>query len=564
MAADYWDQRLIDAGLMAAPPVAPPPPTPNGNGNGHSSDPGDARRYGLVALRREADALTCCPEGQRNDTLNRAAFNLAGLVDAGALSEEEVDDTLTGAARAAGLDDTEIRATLASGRRGSKAKVGARTIPAPTTPTAAVVLAARTDAPNAPDVAPTFDVAALERGFWDTRASLTSIRDAALARMTAPWAVLAHCAARALTLTSPRVTLPPIIGGPGSLNWFAAITAISGGGKGAASAAARVLVPLGGVPIRNLGSGEGMITAYQVKADDDWPGGLRESVMFLGDEIDTIAALGARTGSTTMAVLRSGFSGETLGFSYATKGRDIHLDAGTYRMTLVLSVQPRRAGALLDDHRGGTPQRFMWFPGMDRRVTATAAVAYDGARLPLPDHFEMARGREIVVPNIARDTIVANRVKAMHGDADVLDGHALFCREKFAYALALLDGRMSMSAEDWELSGIATAVSDRTRAYVLGQMSDAAAEDASERGRLMGISSMASDEEKARVARERHGRVARWVLDKLGDAGDAGLAKRDLLHGMAGRDRAWLDAVLVNLVDSEFAVRDEAGRWRKR
>ena len=69
------------------------------------------------------------------------------------------------------------------------------------------------------------------------------IHNAALARMCSPWALLANCTARALALVRPHATLPPLIGGPGSLNWFAAIAAPSGGGKGAAGQLSPLLVP---------------------------------------------------------------------------------------------------------------------------------------------------------------------------------------------------------------------------------------------------------------------------------------------------------------------------------
>ena len=128
---DYWDQRLIDAGIIPAPPerIPPLPPTPwLPNGNGYA-DGDKHRRYGLAALRSEAEALALSPEGQRNHQLNVAVFKLTGLVDAGSLSEEEVTDALTAAARTAGLEEAEITATLRSGRSGSRAKVGARVIP---------------------------------------------------------------------------------------------------------------------------------------------------------------------------------------------------------------------------------------------------------------------------------------------------------------------------------------------------------------------------------------------------------------------------------------------------
>lgn len=108
---------------------ATPTPTPvNGvTANGHNPT------YAVVALEREIVAVEKAAEGTRNHTLNRAAFNLASFVDAGALDGYAVTNALTQAARTAGLPDTEIRATLASARRGSAAKVGARRIPEPTT-----------------------------------------------------------------------------------------------------------------------------------------------------------------------------------------------------------------------------------------------------------------------------------------------------------------------------------------------------------------------------------------------------------------------------------------------
>jgi hypothetical protein len=397
----------------------------------------------------------------------------------------------------------------------------------------------------------------IEYGFWESRESLRDINTAALARMAAPWAVLAHCVARALALACPRIVLPPLIGGPGSLNWFGAVTAVSGGGKGAASATASALVPMGELALRNLGSGEGMITAYQTKAKNGHPEGIRESVMFIGDEVDTIAALGNRTGSTTMAVIRSGFSGETLGFSYVAKGRDFHLPAGTYRMTMVLSVQPARAGVLLGDHGGGTPQRFMWFPGTDSRVTADPPH-WTPSELKLPNHRELARSREILVPESARLLIVDNRVKAMRGESDALDGHALFCREKFAYGLAILDNRMTMTEEDWELSGIAAAVSTHTRTWVADQLAGAEADEATRVGTLRGITNTAALEEQAFRITQRTNRVRAWVIKQITETG--GLTDGELRRRAQSRDRPLLPGIVNQLAESKVVQRDASLR----
>lgn len=91
-------------------PTAPPPgrDVPVHVGEGPS-------RYGEVALQREAEAVAHAPAGRRNDTLNRAIFNLAQLIAANHLEGDRVHATLTNAAGLAGLAETETQATLRSG-----------------------------------------------------------------------------------------------------------------------------------------------------------------------------------------------------------------------------------------------------------------------------------------------------------------------------------------------------------------------------------------------------------------------------------------------------------------
>ncbi|OBF55057.1 hypothetical protein A5756_00745 [Mycobacterium sp. 852002-53434_SCH5985345] len=517
------------------------------------------RAYALGTLRSEAAELANTHKG-RNARLNEAAYNAMGFVNAGSLTEAEVREALTDAGRMASplgdhpFPDSEINDTLKSAINSSYTDGHVRYAP-----DAGQVIEVEPGALNGHAKTAVIDAPDHET-FWTARESLRTIQNAALARMCPPWAVLAHCAARALALATPRIVLPPIIGGPGSLNWFAAVAAVSGGGKGAASATARHLVPLGGVPVRNLGSGEGMIAAYQHKPDDEHLDGVRESVMFVADEIDTATALASRTGSTTMAVLRSAFSGETLGFSYVTKGRDIHLRSGSYRMTLVLSVQPARAGALLGDHGGGTPQRFQWFPGTDARITDDPPH-WTPTSLTLPNYLELAQSREIMIPDTARHVILSERAKAMRGETDALDGHALFVREKFAYALALLDGRLTMTEEDWQLSGIAAAVSTRTREQVAQRLAEAQAEEAAQLGMVRGIFNQAADEEKTFRASQRASRVAAWIVRQVTES-DGGLSEGELRRQAYSRDRSVITTVLTQLAVNKVVKHDgETGQW---
>jgi len=78
----------------------------------------DIRRqsaYATAALRAEVERVVAAEPGTRNHTLNAAAYSLGQLVGAGALPGELTAAALTRAARAAGLDDREIRATVRSG-----------------------------------------------------------------------------------------------------------------------------------------------------------------------------------------------------------------------------------------------------------------------------------------------------------------------------------------------------------------------------------------------------------------------------------------------------------------
>ncbi len=401
----------------------------------------------------------------------------------------------------------------------------------------------------------------LENGFWQQRESLQHIYTAALSRMASPWATFGYSAARVLTRTPPTFTLPSIVGGPGSLNWFAVLAAFSGGGKGAATAVARVLIP-GPIYTVNPGSGEGAVQAYAMRDDKGKLIGPREAVMFDATEIDSVTAVASRSGATLMAVLRQGFSGESLGFAYSDRPKAFTVDAGTYRMTLVIAVQPARAQSLFDGAGGGTPQRFMWFPAEDSRITADTPEWFPGP-LTLPNARDWGYPREITIPPEATKLIKAERAKGGRGEQHALDGHALFCREKCAYALALLDGRLEMNSDDWELSGIVAAVSAHTRQQVAEQLAQGLRHQAEEDGALRGVSFEAADAEKIIAKSQRIGRVADRVLEKLGEAGGR-MKNRDLTNAIAYRDRSVLSLVLQRLVaEKRIKFLKETAEWVK-
>ena len=71
--------------------------------------------YGAAALARESDLVCGAHPGDRNSTLNRAAFSLGQLVAGGAIDRIVVERALLDAAIECGLGTREAEATIRSG-----------------------------------------------------------------------------------------------------------------------------------------------------------------------------------------------------------------------------------------------------------------------------------------------------------------------------------------------------------------------------------------------------------------------------------------------------------------
>ena len=81
---------------------------------GHNT-PAGGTPYGRKALDLELAQVRQAQEGERNDTLNRAAYNLGQLIGAGELGRAEVEAELQAAADAVGLPEREADKTIKSG-----------------------------------------------------------------------------------------------------------------------------------------------------------------------------------------------------------------------------------------------------------------------------------------------------------------------------------------------------------------------------------------------------------------------------------------------------------------
>lgn len=109
----YFPESTINhlATLWKKPPVHPVVPS------GPKRSPGDPglRRYGLKALENHTGTVTASTEGNRNSTLNQAAFSLGTLCQPGVLDRSEAEQGLLAAAQIAGLSPGEAQATIRSG-----------------------------------------------------------------------------------------------------------------------------------------------------------------------------------------------------------------------------------------------------------------------------------------------------------------------------------------------------------------------------------------------------------------------------------------------------------------
>lgn len=410
-----------------------------------------------------------------------------------------------------------------------------------------------TPAPEIPDLE-----ADEEADFWRARPLLTHLHTFSRARHVAPWAVLGATLARIVVGTPFLVTLPAIVGGRASLNLFVGLVGRSGSGKGAAEAVAADAIRMDPIVSHNVGSGEGIAHGYmhRVKGVLTWNDD-NHAVLFSVPEIDSLAAQGDRKGATLMPQLRSGWTGEQLGFGYADPMKRILIPAREYRMALIAGIQPGRAGCLLDDSDGGTPQRFLWMPATD------PGAPDEGPKEPAPLTWSAPRfkntvwGQEMEVCETARKAIRADRNARLRGeDSEALDGHALLAQLKTAAALAIADGRYDVNDEDWHLAGVIARKSAATRAGVAEYLRRKNADSNFARAEGEAHRAIVVDEKLTDAALQR---ACRTIVRKLRRSGGSA-PHRVLRNSVPSKDRGNFEAAIELLTETGQVVADVGER----
>jgi hypothetical protein len=310
----------------------------------------------------------------------------------------------------------------------------------------------------------------LPEAFWASRPVLSHIRQAAHSRARSADAVLGCVLARVAAMTPPSFNLPAIAGAYAPLSTYVAIVGPPGTGKSSSSRLASELIRCDDEAVADdlpLGSGEGLIECFFDMVEDTTPTGkprlikrqTRHGAFVFLDEGQVMSELGNRRGSTLMPMLRTAWSGATLGTTNASIETRRRLPAGSYSLGLVVAFQPAMAADLLGDAAGGTPQRFMWVSATDPTIP-DEQPPWPGALTWQPPQAQSYNGAVFTatlgVAETVRRQVHATALQRTRGavDVDELDAHADLARLKVAGLFAVLDERQAVTEDDWDLAGL--------------------------------------------------------------------------------------------------------------
>ncbi|MCW2767956.1 MAG: hypothetical protein JWO11_3915 [Nocardioides sp.] len=482
--------------------------------------PTDAEvRKAVAVLAKAGREVREAAAGGRNESLIRHLPTLYQFVLGGCLAETDVDEQMQEAAAASGIaaefDKVRKSAWKIADRGGA-------------------------DRPRIDTPADDFGPAELD-GLFDATATLQHIRQAAHSRMVGAPALLCYMLGRVLTEVPPSVCLPPVIGGRASLNLGIAIVGTSGAGKSAMLAVSRELFGLEGMYQedleRNVGSGEGLVQTFlEFNKEQNRNVLIADPRRILTvDEIDSLGATKNRSGATIGPTIRSALTGGSLGQENATADRKRHVGANSYRLVMVLGVQPTRSGVLLEDADAGTPQRLVWVKAADPTVDPSASWP-GGLGWQMP-----ALPPEIDYPDHIKAEVRSARLKQVKDGAEGLEGHMLLTRLKVATALALLHGETAITDQWWTIAGQIIGESMTVQEECRRVLS-------SEVQQSQNASAISKDRAEDAADGDRVRRCARAILNRLKkEPGEWLLSKS---YRPAARLRECMDEALENLVAS--------------
>ncbi|WP_269858757.1 bifunctional DNA primase/polymerase [Streptomyces sp. RPT161] len=449
--------------------------------------------YTRKALQAECDAITGAADGEQNNTINTAAFNVGTLVGAGALSEAEAREALLSAALAGNHPEGRARPTIESGLKAGMAQPRHPWPPASRRDDAASLMALvawpgdgpQDEPPEDSDEAPAEPADRLPATFWNATPTLGQIRQMARARRTSPDAVLHAVLARTAAMADPTVRVDNGIHQPATLCWYCGLFGPSGSGKGQAENTAEELTPFPNIDLAyiDISTGQGLIAAYlDLDIDPDDVDGKKKilvqkrtrgyALATEGSVLDAMAQMSAA--ATLNGVLCKAWMSERQGTSNAEVERRRALPKGAYTLSMSLGVQEEPAAKLLEMGSIGLPQRLAWAhatlgPDTPKERPATTGpvtiTTRNGQDIPVTNWVASLRNTVIPVPAHVTQELdeLALEISFGRGSEFPLDTHEPLWRVKCAALLALLHGRTTITSDDWDRAAVMWQTSRKVR-----------------------------------------------------------------------------------------------------
>lgn len=443
--------------------------------------------YTRKVVQDECDAITSAPDGDQNNTINTAAFNLGTLVGAGALTEGEARQHLLAAARAGNHPEGRALGTIASGISAGMAQ--------PRHPWPPLGREGMRPDPPSQSVGSTEDsegeeqdaepVDRLPATFWNSTAVLRKIRQMAHARRASPDAVLHAVLARTAAMADPTVRVDGGIQQAATIGWYCGLFGPPGSGKGNAENTAEELTPFPAVDIAHIdiSTGQGLISAYlDIDVDPDDPHGKKKITVqrrtrgyALATEGSVLEAMSQMSAAATLnGVLCKAWMSERQGTSNAEVERRRALPKGQYTLSMSLGVQEEPAAKLLEMGNIGLPQRLAWAhatlgpdtPKQRPPITGPVTITTrNGEDIPVTTWVSRLSNTTIPVPESVTDELdqLGLAIAGGRGAEAPLDTHEPLWRLKCAALLALLHGRTEVKTEDWDRAALMWQTSRKVR-----------------------------------------------------------------------------------------------------
>jgi len=178
--------------------------------------------------------------------------------------------------------------------------------------------------------------------------------------------------------------------------------------------------------------------------------------------VGKLEGLNTRQGSTLIDYMKEGWSGSEFGRTLAS-GKGVILPQDSYRFARVINTQPKRAGVLFSEEAmvGGLQGRFLWFD-----VTAGTKrdlVTYEDVEVFEVFYINLTGVKHIRALESMDMAHEQHHWDTHDGKATEPESHLLLTRAKVAVALAVLDGRVELNVEDWQLSEVVIEHTKKTR-----------------------------------------------------------------------------------------------------